>query len=164
MEMFTAMRLEADDIRLMWQTAVRGQQAEVLDKALQSMFWMIDVTGRHLESVCLFAEAVACLQDQPGLESVRARLLARQGALARLVSDYAQVEALLTEAEALARAAGDTANQAYATRLLGFFPLVRGEVETGRARLQESVRLYRAVNDLPRVADALISSSLTSLG
>ena len=157
LDVFMEMRIEADDIRLMWQTAVRGQRAEVLDKALHSMFWMIDVTGRHQEGVRLFGEAVDCLKDKSGLESVRGRLLARQGALARLLGDYAQAEALLTEAEALSRAAGDIANQAYATRMLGFFPLVRGEFETGRARLQESVRLYRAVNDLPRVADALIS-------
>lgn len=157
LEVITEMRAEADDIRLMWQTAVRGARAEVLDKTLHSMFWMIDMTGRHQEGVRLFGEAVERLQDRPGLESVQGRLLARRGALARLVSNYEQAEAWLTQAEALSRAAGDVANQAYATRLLGFFPLVRGEVEAGRVRLQESLRLYRAINDLPRVADALLS-------
>lgn len=157
MEAFTAMRIEADDIRLMWQTAMHRRRAEVLDKTLHSMFWMIDVTGRHAEGLQLFTEAARCLEDEPGSEPIRARLLARQGALARLVSDYAQAEALLTQAEALSHAAGDIANQAYALRLLGFFPLVRGEFETGRVRLEESVRLYRVINDLPRMADALIS-------
>lgn len=157
MEVFTDMRLEADDIRLMWQTAARGRRAEVLDKTLHSMFWMIDVTGQYAEGVRLFGEAAESLKELPGLESVRGRVLARQGALARLLGDYAQAEARLTEAETLSRAAGDLANQAYATRLLGFFPLVRGEFETGRVRLEESVRLYRAVNDLPHVADALLS-------
>jgi predicted ATPase len=157
LEVFTEMRAEAEDIRLMWQTAVRGGRADVLGKALHSMFWMIDVTGRHEEGVHLFGEAADALKGRPGLESVRGRLLARQGALARLVSHYDLAEALLTEAEALSRAAGDVANQAYATRLLGFFPMVRGEAEAGLARMNESLRLYRAVNDPPRVADALIS-------
>jgi DNA-binding SARP family transcriptional activator/predicted ATPase len=157
MEAFSAMRHEADDIRLMWQTAVQGRRADVLDKTLHSLFWMIDVTGQHVEGMRLFAEAVRCLGDEPGSESIRARLLARQGALARLVSDYAQAETLLTQAEALSWAAGDVANQAYALRLLGFFPIVRGEAEAGRARLAESVRLYRTLTDLPRLADALLS-------
>lgn len=157
LEVFTAMRQEADDIRLMWQTAVHGQYAELLDKALHSMFWMIDVTGWHREGVQLFGAAVTRYKNQPGWAALCGRLLARQGALARLISEYELAETLLTEAEALSRAAGDVANQAYALRLLGFFPLVRGEVEAGRARLAESVRLYQTVQDLPRVADALIS-------
>jgi DNA-binding SARP family transcriptional activator/predicted ATPase len=157
LEVITEMRAEADDIRLMWQTAVHGARAEVLNKTLHSMFWMIDMTGRHQEGVRLFGEAIDCLDGRPGLESIQGRLLARRGALARLVSNYEQAEAWLTQAEALSRAAGDVANQAYATRLLGFFPVVRGEVELGRVRLEESLRLYRALNDLPRVADALLS-------
>ncbi len=157
LEVITEMRAEADDIRLMWQTAVHGARAEVLDKTLHSMFWMIDMTGRHQEGVRLFGDALDCLDGRPSMESVQGRLLARRGALARLVSNYEQAEAWLTQAEALSRAAGDVANQAYAARLLGFFPLIRGEVELGRVRFEESLRLYRAINDLPRVADALLS-------
>lgn len=157
MEVFAEMRAGADDIRLMWQTAARGARADVLDKTLHSMFWMIDVTGRHQEGLRLFGEAIDCLDGRPDSDSIRARLLARRGALARLVSDYEQAEAWLTQAQALSRAAGDVANQAYTARLLGFFPVVRGDVETGRALLQESLRLYRSINDLPRVADALLS-------
>lgn len=151
------LRAEVEDIRLMWQTAVRAGQAEVFDRTLHSMFWAMDVSGRHEEGVRLFGEAVNCLQGRPGSEAVRGRLLARQGALARLLSKYDEAQAMFIEAEAMSRTAGDASNQAYALRFLGFFLTVRGEVEAGLARMVESLRLYRAVGDLPRVADALIS-------
>ncbi len=157
MEVVEEMRVEADDIRLMWQTAVRVGRAEVFDKTLHSMFWMADIWGLYEEGLRLFEGALGCLKGKPGLEAVRGRLMARQGSLARLVGNYDEAEALFTEAEALSRAAGDASNQAYALRQLGFFPLMRGDVETGLRRLNESRQLYQAVNDLPRVADALIS-------
>lgn len=157
------LRPEADNLRLMWQTAVRHHRGEILNKTLVSVCWLMDVTGRYSEGVHMFGEAINSLSAQPGTEAVRARLLARRGSLARLVGLYAEAEAWFTEAEALSRAVGDIANQAYALRQLGFFPLVRGEIETGLARLYESLRLYRLENDLPRVADACLSVGIAEL-
>jgi DNA-binding SARP family transcriptional activator/predicted ATPase len=156
-EVADELRAEWDNIRLMWQTAVRAGYAEVFDKATACVFWICDVLGRQQEGIRMFAEAATSLKGQSDCDATKGRLILRRGVLARLIGRFDEAEALLTQAEAMLCATDDMRNHAYALCQLGIFPVVRGDVEAGLARFAESLRLYRAAGDLRGVSDALQS-------
>ncbi|NJM42328.1 MAG: tetratricopeptide repeat protein [Anaerolineae bacterium] len=162
-EAVQAARTEADNLRQMWRTASQWARADLLDKALISLCFMHDILGWYDEGIAQFALAIECLADKPESDAVRARLMTRRASLARSVGRYDEAERWFSEGLALAHEVGDESNQAYALRQLGFFPMVRGDLDNGLASMNESLRLYRAHNDLPRIADALMSVGIAQL-
>lgn len=154
-EVADELRADFDNVRLMWHTAVRDRRADAFDQATACLFWICDVLGRQQEGMRLFAEAAACLSDQPNTDAVIGRLTLRQGVLARLIGRFDEAEALLSKADALLRETRDTRNHAYALCQLGVPLVVRGDVEAGLGRFAESLRLYRDIGDLHGASDAL---------
>lgn len=154
-ELSDALRADFDNIRLMWDTAVRERRASAFDKAAACLFWICDVLGRQQEGMRLFAAAADGIAAEAGCGATRGRLMLRQGVLARLIGEFDQAEVLLTQAEALLHDTGDARNLAYAICQLGIFPVVRGDIDLGLARFSRSLRLYRDIGDLRGASDAL---------
>lgn len=162
-EAVKAVRIEADNLRQMWRSASQHARADLLDKALVSLYFMHEILGWYDEGIELFSIAIEHLASTPDSDAVRARLMTRRASLARSVGRYDEAERWFSDGLSLARAVGDELNQAYALRQLGYFPMVRGDIAGGLASMNESLRLYRAHHDLPRVADALMSVGIAQL-
>ena len=159
-EVAQALQAEMDNIRLMWQTAVNTGDAAVFDKAVACVFWICDMLGWYGEARRMFDEAAACLRHQTGSEAVLGKLLLRKGVMARLIGHYQEAESLLTASETHLRGSGDALNYAYVLCQLGVFPVVRGDIDAGMLRFEESLNLYRSINEPQGVSDALVSMSI----
>ena len=105
------------------------------------MFSLHDILGWYEEGMALFAQAIQGMESQPDCEAVRARAMTRCASLARSVGRYDEAERGFTAGLALARAAGDESNQAYALRQLGYFPMVRGDLPGALASLNAALNL-----------------------
>jgi DNA-binding SARP family transcriptional activator/predicted ATPase len=154
------LQAEMDNVRLMWQTAVKLADAAIFDKAVACVFWICDMLGWYREAMGMFDAAVESLGSRPEHGAMRGRLLLRKGVLARLIGHYDEAEALLTEAETHLRDSGDVRNYAYVLCQLGVFPVVRGDIDAGVQRFEASLALYREINDLQGISDALVSTSI----
>lgn len=159
-EVAGVLQAEMDNIRLMWQTAVSAGDAATFDKAIACIFWICDMLGWYREAMGMFDAAAACLRPRPEHKATLGRLLLRKGVLARLIGHYDEAEALLIEAEQQLRDSGDARNQAYVQCQLGVFPVVRGDIDAGLKRFESSLALYREINDLQGISDALVSMSI----
>lgn len=154
------LQAEMDNVRLMWQTAVKTGNAAIFDKAVACVFWICDMLGWYREAMSMFDAAAESVRSRLEHGATLGRLLLRKGVLARLIGHYDEAEVLLTEAETHLRDSGDARNYAYVLCQLGVFPVVRGDIDAGVQRFEASLKLYREINDLQGISDALVSTSI----
>ena len=96
--------------------------------------------------------------------SVRAKALNCAGWLAFWQSDYEQAEVRYTESLQLYRTLGDPEGTALGLYNLGLEASSRGNFTVAASLLEESIVLFRQVNDKGRLAFSLLILGLTSLG
>jgi tetratricopeptide (TPR) repeat protein len=81
--------------------------------------------------------------------------------MARRIGMFEMAEQCLIEAEMLLQKTSDAQNLAFATCQLAVFPVMRGDYSNALNYITESLRLYRSINDLKGVSDALIFLGIT---
>jgi predicted ATPase/DNA-binding SARP family transcriptional activator/Tfp pilus assembly protein PilF len=150
-----AAEMEADihNLRGAWDRAAETAAVTVLEAMSEPLFVLFDRRGDYEDAACAFGRAVAgCPEFRPAL---RARLLARQGALSLRAGRLDMAQALLTEALDLARAAGEVTESAFILDRLGVALYQLGHFEEARARQEESLVLRRGIGDRAGVATSL---------
>jgi DNA-binding SARP family transcriptional activator/predicted ATPase len=152
---------DIDNILLMWQSAIRLRDTSLFDRALPCFFWLFELIGHQQEAIKLFDDAIGALIPHAEHDDTRGRLLLRKGVMARRIGMFEMAEQCLIEAEMLLQKASDAQNLAFATCQLAVFPVMRGDYSNALNHITESLRLYRSINDLKGVSDALIFWGIT---
>jgi predicted ATPase len=147
--------VEADihNLRTAWDQAAETAAATPLEMMLDPLFVLFDRRGDYDDATCAFDRAVAgCPASRPAL---RARLLARQGALSLRAGRLDVAQSLLAEALDLARAAGEMTESAFILDRIGVALYQRGYFAAARAHQEESLELRRGIGDRGGVATSL---------
>jgi non-specific serine/threonine protein kinase len=137
-----AARLDAelDNVRAALDWLAEGGDAEAGLRLAGAMVSHWLVRGHFREGHRHLERALA--RADRALTPSRAKALVGAGWLARLHGDRAAAAPLLTEALAVARAAGDREDEALALHSLGFVALERGEHELATRELEEALALF----------------------
>ncbi|MBP7688120.1 MAG: tetratricopeptide repeat protein [Thermoflexales bacterium] len=156
----TEIKAEIDNARLMWRYALERSDADIFARALIGFFWIFDSQGRSAEAAELLSAAAACVAQDPARVALHGQLLARQVTFLTLLSDFERAEAACRQTVALSQTVDDIASQAFVTRYLGYFAMVRGDLPGAQALMTRCLDLYRTLDDGLGLCDALISLAL----
>ena len=142
---------ELENVRAAWDWAVSQQQPEIIDLMLDSLWLFYDTDHRHQEGELVFEQAVRKLKELAP-DYLWASVQARQAALcffARPHTSHAMQEslALLQESLALLRPSQADKDLAFTLYRL-WFATRKDDWDPRCARLEESLALYRKLNDL----------------
>ena len=145
-------RMARPNIHKAWRWAWEYAQYPVLDHSLEGLFALFNSQGYFLEGVELFSAALA----QPGLpERLRARILARRGALAFRTGQSDQVKNDISQALDAFRAWNWMDEWIVCQVRLADVLRKRGEVQQAHGLAQEALTLARAARHLWGEAGAL---------
>ncbi|CAN5693811.1 BTAD domain-containing putative transcriptional regulator [soil metagenome] len=148
---------EVHNLWAAWDRAVETNFVPALEASLESLFALCDRRGDYEEGARAFGCAAArCPASRPAL---RARLLARQGALSLRAGQLDAAQALLSEALGVARAAGEVTESAFILDRIGVALYQLGRFEEALACQEEGLKLRRGVGDR-----AGVGTSLNNLG
>ncbi len=153
------MSAELENIRAAWMWALEQAYFDVLDRTANALFLFFDWGSLYQEGESLFDCTTVALRAHPraaeaGTERLLARLLIRQGVLARNV-EAEKAQTLLEEGLALARKVGERWEEAFALNNLGILAGLRGDYDRQRALFRESLSLFRSLGDRSRMATLL---------
>jgi predicted ATPase/DNA-binding SARP family transcriptional activator len=144
---------EIHNLRAAWDRAAETATAPTLEAMLEPLFVLFDRRGEYEEAARTFGRAAArCHGSRPAL---RARLLARQGALSLRAGRLDVARALLSQALDAARAAGEVTESAFILDRMGVALYQLGRFEEAMACQEESLKLRRGVGDRAGVATSL---------
>lgn len=151
---------EIDNIRAAWHWAVDQLQVEMVDRVLDCLYNFFQIRSHYQEGAELFESLVvrlrrADLSMHPQSSALLARALGRCGAFYQSLSDYEAAERYLQEGLCLAQTIDDRQEIAFCLNILGQIAVWRGQKEAGRAHLNESLTLCRAIGDKSGVVSAL---------
>jgi tetratricopeptide (TPR) repeat protein len=137
-----------------WQWAADHGRFAQLDRAQESLFAVCLNRGRYGEGAACFARLVQAVesalpaQESPAaLEPIFGRGLARQGFFAVSGGDMDAGLAALHQALAIARRHRRPADMAFCLTFLGEFEGWRGNFESARQLLTESIEINEAIGD-----------------
>jgi predicted ATPase/DNA-binding CsgD family transcriptional regulator len=141
----TDIEKELDNVRSAWEWAVQHSQAREIEASLNSLWFFYDQGNRYYEGEQVFARAASTLKPSlPEQEGLWAKVLARHGALCRLVLLRTQSYALLGQSVEVLRRIPACADLAFALTRLA---VVTPEAKTGITCLQESLTIYAELDD-----------------
>jgi predicted ATPase/DNA-binding SARP family transcriptional activator len=144
---------EIHNVRAAWDWAAETATAPALETLLEPLFVVFDRRGEYEEAARAFGRAVArCPGSRPAL---KARLLARQGALSLRAGRLDVAQELLSQALEAARAAGEVTDSAFILDRMGVALYQLGRFEEATACQEESLSLRRGVGDRTGVATSL---------
>lgn len=152
---------EIANLRLAWQWATDHRQANALNQAAETLFWLYESRSNCREGVPLFGQAVECLQavdeSASGAEKARrltlGQTLSYQGFFCFRQGQHPQGRELLQRSLALLQTlTGDNSQPVRvalsdATAFLGTVILVMGEYAEGHHLLREGLAMKQALDD-----------------
>jgi predicted ATPase/DNA-binding SARP family transcriptional activator len=144
---------EIHNLRAAWDWAAETTTAPALEAMLEPLFVLFDRRGDYEEAAGAFGRAAdRCPGSRPAL---RARLLARQGAMWLRAGRVDVARALLSQALDAAGVAGEVTESAFILDRLGVALYQSGRFEEALACQGESLKLRRGVGDRAGVATSL---------
>lgn len=150
---------EFDNVRLAWNCAIEGKKVDQLAKAMKSLGYFLEWTGRYQEGEKLFRRATAALSNevsQDGLRT-RSRLLGWQSYFANFVHEDDQPVALCEQA--LTLLSHDSLEAVDVRREKAFVLYQMGRAghnyDRKKEALHQSLALWRELNDPWGIASTL---------
>jgi predicted ATPase/two-component SAPR family response regulator/Tfp pilus assembly protein PilF len=146
-EALEGLRLEIDNARAAWRWAIERGRYEVIEKALAGLAFFYDMQGGSREGEVFFGRAAQALRGTvqgTAHEIILGRLLARQGAFARYLSEYDQANRLLKQALAIL---GDGTDAAFSLNYLGEVARLQCKYEQAQAHHQAAKALCEQNGD-----------------
>ena len=160
--------IEADmqNVRRAWNWALRHDDLQAIDNALETLHLFCDIRGRHQEAIELFARAREKFRPPPGQEPDRlwGRIVTRHGFLHVLIpADPQLVEAELQQGLAIARQRKDAYEIAIAEQALSTFAsVVLQDLERSIEHARRAYDLFQELGDPFFLARALVNLGLAS--
>jgi predicted ATPase len=149
---------DIENIQAAWSWAVAQRDIDAIDQALDPLFLLYQSRGRYQEGLANFAAGIAALDAlaaHPRLQSVRARLLARQGRFCYQLGDYSAALVHLEASLDLARTLSLRHEEAFALTILGWISAWRSDYPTAQQQLRQSLEISRAIGDTTTAATVL---------
>ncbi len=152
-----AIARDIENVRAAWLWAIERGDWAAVEQALAALHRFYWLRSRSQAGRDLFSRALAALPDEPDLDSLRGRLLARLSTFDSFLGDSQAAETHLAEALRLARFASHSEDEAFALDALGTIAVWRGDYVRGEGLLQQSLAAHRQRHSPADEADALIS-------
>jgi predicted ATPase/DNA-binding SARP family transcriptional activator len=143
---------EIDNLRAALDHAAEEGTALALEAMLEPLFILYDRRGDYGEARAFGRAAARCPESRPAL---RARLLARQGALSLRAGRLDDAHTVLTEALEAATLAGEATESAFILDRMGVGLYQHGRFAEATACQEEGLRLRRGVGDRTGIATSL---------
>jgi predicted ATPase/DNA-binding SARP family transcriptional activator/uncharacterized protein HemY len=156
-----AVTLEMENIRAAWEWAATQGEIEAIERALEPLFNLQQNRGYCQEGLEDFSSALASIDapaapmQHPGLEALRARLRARQGAFCYALGDYGAATSHLEHSLRSAQALALAGEQAFALNVLGQVAAWPGDYATAKQRLRQALAIGQSIGDTSSMAVAL---------
>ncbi|MCA9977065.1 MAG: tetratricopeptide repeat protein, partial [Anaerolineales bacterium] len=141
---------DLENVRAAWQWATAQADEPSLEAGTEALF-------RFYEMRSLFSEGAAAFAAIPETVSplLRARALGRYGRFCQRLGQPEQAQQLLQQSLAIAHAQHAAVDAAFAHNSLGYTPWSQGEYALARTHYEESLRLYRKLDDASGCAQVL---------
>lgn len=152
-EWLDRLEVEHDNFRAALDWAVDGQEAATALRLAAALWRFWQMRGGLIEGEG-WLEVVLGLPGGAGHPAARARALEAAGGIAHWRADFERAHPLYLEALAIQREFGDPAAVANALYNLSF-PLFFEDVAGATAALDESLSIYRSLDDRPGIAKAI---------
>jgi predicted ATPase/DNA-binding SARP family transcriptional activator/Tfp pilus assembly protein PilF len=151
---------DIENVRAAWHNAIRTGDIAALDRGARPLFIFFDCHGWVRGAATAFGEAARSIDatatsDDTARGLVLGVLLARQGCACARLGRAAEAESLLERALALARAANNAGEAAFALDRLGVLAYERGKFAAAQRLQQEGLELRRASGDASGLATSL---------
>jgi predicted ATPase len=164
-EALTAIDQEIANVRQAWDWAVAalavGQSADLLHRALESLFLFYALRSWYQEGAAAFAGAVTAVTAiHPNQALLRGELLARQARCLEFTAPPEEAITLYQESLACFRAIGAAQEMALPLYGLGYMAHLQGDYEAARDYFTDSLAQYQAADDRWGMANVLSSLCL----
>jgi tetratricopeptide (TPR) repeat protein len=151
---------DIENVRAAWQSAIRTGDIAALERGATPLFIFFDCHGWVRGAETAFGEAARSIGAAPTTDDaarglVLGLLLARQGCACARLGRAAEAESLLERALALARAADNVSEAAFALDRLGVLAYERGDFAVAQRLQREGLELRRASGDARGLATSL---------
>lgn len=144
------MRLEVDNVRAAWVTAIDYRDTEALHRAMEGLTRFYSIRGWYQEGATAMGTAADILAALPysdnAITELRGELLARKAKCLEII-DYETAIATYELSLRLLREAGNRLSQAAPLTGLGYLAQMRGNYGEAQASLHESLKLSREAED-----------------
>jgi predicted ATPase/DNA-binding CsgD family transcriptional regulator len=161
-EALEEIEVELENIRACWDWAVSHQKEAEIEMALESLWLFYDTGSRFQEGEQAFARAASALRanaTNPTTCLLLGKVLARQGALCFSLAILDTARSLLQECLAILPPGDAPETVAFSLIELGQVFCSQGRFVEAKGIFQQSLALYRELNDLWGIAYALRSLS-----
>ena len=155
------------NIRSAWQWAMMHRRHRIIDRMAEALNFFCDMKARYIEGEEMFRMASEYFKsfDNPGHRLTHNRLRARHtrviilGALSHLFdTEKSRIELETIIAEN--RTSNDPAETAFSLNIYAaVLHQIVGNLSTGIPYIEESFRIYKALNDLFYIAESLVQMS-----
>ncbi|MBK8902511.1 MAG: tetratricopeptide repeat protein [Anaerolineaceae bacterium] len=164
-EIFQTLRLEIDNIRAAWQTAVAIQDIDVMRAGLFSLGHFYYHVGWYREGIAVLQSAVTAVRalPQPPARVLLAQLLALCGMLTLPQGRLAEAAGQLHEAVQLAHEFEEGPTIALAEKWLGWSYYLRDDPRQADHHCQQALAVYRQLQDSSGTASVLNILGLVAL-
>jgi predicted ATPase/DNA-binding SARP family transcriptional activator len=142
--------IDFENVRAAWHWAVQRQQVELLDRALEALYWFCVMRSRLPSGTELLRLAVEGITpvDEPSMSRTRGRLLSRaMKGTAGLIGDPDYLRRNVEGALAIARDADDQAEIAYSLWSFGLILMRANEYAQAVETLERSLALFQMLED-----------------
>ncbi|MEW5956946.1 MAG: tetratricopeptide repeat protein [Chloroflexota bacterium] len=153
---------EIENVRAGWDRALTQPDMAAIDRSYRTLYHFYQIRSWFQEGAKVFGRAAAHLQtiapnfqDKVLLNSVLAKILARQGAFHMFLGDYPVAEKVARQSLALARSLATQTEIAFSLYILGYVAYWQGRIAEAKQFHQESLSISREMDDPARIADAL---------
>lgn len=149
-----AISAEIDNIRAAWQWFIQQENQTLLEQALVGMYLFYWARSWLREGFTAFQNAAAIIQHN---DALLARILWRQAEFAAWLSQFDEAQSLLTCSITILRATGSQSELAMALEANGRLLYWQGHYTRARQQVEESLAIFRQIDDAPGQAQALNS-------
>lgn len=158
-EALNTIALEIGNLRQAWKWAAQTQELDILRLAHESLYLFFTLRSWYQEGAASFANAAAAVGDKDLL--LLGELLTRQARCLEFTAPAAEATDLYERSLALFRKLGANRKSALPLYGLGYMAYLRGEYDTARRFLLESLRQSEAAGDRWGMANALSTLCLS---
>jgi len=151
-------RQELGNVWAAWRWALEARRTDLLERALAGLYPFFDIQSRFSEGKGCLDQALEALDREPQRNrhpALLGKLLSRKACFTHRLGAYDRAGLLLDQALALAREAGDAAEEAFCLNNLGVVAWKSGQYGRAKAFLEQSLALRRALGDTRGMATCL---------
>lgn len=149
---------DIENIRIGWQYAIKHIQLDVIEEYLESLYYFYSIRSRAIEGLEIISLATDMLLDQQSsgrLNTLLAKVLARQGSLTHRLGQYQIAKQLLVTSLQILEKSDTREEIAFVLNNLADIERATGHYETARKLCTRSLAIFRELDDRWSIAATL---------